>query len=64
MLNMAACYALVLNFDQIIATFPSQDEAEEAFADVGCWVEYPGTEHVIEVLPLDEVWRRQRGSRA
>ena len=57
-------YALVRNFDSIVAVFPSKEQAEEAFADIGFWTDDPGPDDLFELLPLDDAARRQGGSRA
>ena len=55
---MKQLYALVRN-NEIIAKFPTQILADEAYADLGCWVDDPGPNDVFEVLRLGDLYRRQ-----
>jgi hypothetical protein len=57
---MKQLYALVRN-NEIIAKFPTKILADEAYADIGCWVDNPGPDDVIEVLRLGELYARQLG---
>jgi hypothetical protein len=46
---MKELYALVRN-NQIVAKFPTKILAEEAYADIGCWVDDPSPDDVIEMF--------------
>jgi hypothetical protein len=55
---MKSLYALTRN-NEIVAKFPTRILADEAYADVGCWVDDPAPEDVFEVLRLGDVYKRQ-----
>ena len=55
---MKMLYALVRN-NEIVAKFPSKILADEAYTDLGCWVDDPAPEDVFEVLRLGDLYARQ-----
>ena len=55
---MKMLYALARN-NEIVAKFPTKIQAEEAYADLGCWINDPAPEDVFEVLRLGDLYARQ-----
>jgi hypothetical protein len=51
---MKQLYAITRN-GEIVAKFPSKILADEAYADIGCWVDDPEPSDVFEVLRIEDV---------